>query len=350
MNDYVRERLSRLLSENLPRRAHPQPTPTTTAPRQASRPPSTTGAAAPQRAALPEGPPELLPTDDDDPLAWVRRPAVDPPRPRTADHASLGDGEPDRRELDLIDDEADPPPRRFTRAHLGVVAVLLVIGLLIVGWSALRARPVAIASTPALSGASSGATPAPGGTVAPASLTPATPFASGGATQRPSATPGAAGSSQILVHVLGAVQHPGVVKLGERARVQDALAAAGGLRHNVAPADLNLAQVLTDGQQVVIGTTSHPLGEVRETSAGGDSMQPGSTQSGSHPSGAAQAVNLNSATELQLEELPGVGPVTAAKIVAWREEHTRFSRVEELQEVDGIGPKTYAQIAPHARV
>ena len=59
---------------------------------------------------------------------------------------------------------------------------------------------------------------------------------------------------------------------------------------------------------------------------------------------------VSNADATRLEELPGVGPVTAAKIVAWRDEHGRFSRVEELQEVDGIGPKTYAEIAPHVRV
>ena len=58
----------------------------------------------------------------------------------------------------------------------------------------------------------------------------------------------------------------------------------------------------------------------------------------------------HSADAAQLDELPGVGPVTAAKILAWRDEHGRFARVEELQEVDGIGPKTYAEIAPHVRV
>ena len=61
-------------------------------------------------------------------------------------------------------------------------------------------------------------------------------------------------------------------------------------------------------------------------------------------------IDLNRATQAELEALPGVGPVTAAKILAWRTEHGRFSRVEELQEVSGIGPKTYAQIAPHVRV
>jgi competence protein ComEA len=61
-------------------------------------------------------------------------------------------------------------------------------------------------------------------------------------------------------------------------------------------------------------------------------------------------LDLNEADATQLEELPGVGPVTAGAIVAWRTEHGRFGTIEELQEVDGIGPKTYARIAPHVRV
>ncbi len=61
-------------------------------------------------------------------------------------------------------------------------------------------------------------------------------------------------------------------------------------------------------------------------------------------------VDLNSATATQLDSLPGVGPVTAERILAWRTEHGSFRRVEELQEVEGIGPKTYADIAPHVRV
>jgi competence protein ComEA len=82
---------------------------------------------------------------------------------------------------------------------------------------------------------------------------------------------------------------------------------------------------------------------VRQTGAGGGATASG----GGEPGG---QIDLNSATASQLDTLPGVGPVTAERIIAWRTEHRRFSRVEELQEVDGIGPKTYAQIAPHVRV
>jgi competence protein ComEA len=209
-----------------------------------------------------------------------------------------------------------------------VVSALLVIGLLCAGWSIMRARPVAMASTP----------------VAVPSV------ASPGATSkvRPPPASGTA-APPILVHVLGAVRHPGVVTLSSRSRVRDAIAAAGGLTGHAAPGDLNLAQVLEDGQQVVIGTARKPSGEVR-TSAGSVSSGTGEAGAGSQAGGSADVVNLNSANQSQLEGLPGVGPVTAAKIVAWRTEHHRFSRVEELQEVDGIGPKTYADIAPHARV
>ena len=100
--------------------------------------------------------------------------------------------------------------------------------------------------------------------------------------------------------------------------------------------------MLADGQQVVIGTARRPAGEVRDQGP----PQSDSTQNGSP----AAALDLNRATSAQLEQLPGIGPVTAAAIVAWREQHGRFSRIEELQEVDGIGPKTYARIAPLVRV
>jgi competence protein ComEA len=207
--------------------------------------------------------------------------------------------------------------QRFSRTHVGVISVLLVFGLLTAGWLLLRARPIAVASPSDIVTVNSP-------TQTAASATPTTSRA----------------DSRIVVHVLGAVRHPGLVRLPENARVQDAIDAASGLTNRADPGELNLAQRLSDGQQVVIGTRTDPVGEVRD--------QPGSGRGGG--AGATGPLDLNHASQPQLEELPGVGPVTAQSILAWRQQHGRFSRIEELQEVDGIGPKTYAEIAPHVRV
>jgi competence protein ComEA len=211
------------------------------------------------------------------------------------------------------------PKQRFSRMHVGVIGVLLILGVITAGWLLLRARPVAVAS--------------PGDVV-----TVSTPFQSATAAASPLTT---ARPGKLVVHVLGAVRHPGLVRLPENSRVQDAIDAAGGLTGRADPAELNLAQLLADGQQLVIGTRSDPAGEVRD---GQGSSGAGSAQSGT------TTLDLNRANQAQLEELPGVGPVTAGAILTWRQQHGRFNRIEELQEVDGIGPKTYAQIAPHVRV
>ena len=240
-----------------------------------------------------------------------------PPR-RVRDPGPAPDAEPMELALSPTTQADELPQQRFSRMHVGVISVLLVLGLITAGWMLLRARPVAVAS--------------PGGVVTVSTPTPAAA----------SATPTTGKSaSKIVVHVLGAVRRPGLVKLGENSRVQDAVDAAGGLTSRADPGELNLAQVLNDGQQVVIGTAADPAGEVRD--------QPGSATGGGSSS-ASGALDLNRANQSQLEELPGVGPVTAQAILTWRQQHGRFSRIEELQEVDGIGPKTYAQIAPHVRV
>jgi competence protein ComEA len=257
-----------------------------------------------------------------------------PPRrargPGTASHEASPDlgpepiqgraGEESERVPNEFGDElpGELPRQRFSRIHTGVITALLMLGLITAGWLLLRARPVAVAS--------------PGEVVTLS--TPSQTAASG--TPSPSKR-----ASKIVVHVLGAVRRPGLVRLPESSRVQDAIDSAGGLTHRADPGELNLAQLLNDGQQVVIGTSRDPAGEVRD--------QPGSagTASGASPTG---AVDLNRADQSQLEQLPGVGPVTAQAILTWRQQHGRFNRIEELQEVDGIGPKTYAQIAPHVRV
>jgi competence protein ComEA len=217
--------------------------------------------------------------------------------------------------------QARPPARpRFGRLHVGVVCSLVLLGLVFAALAVLRARPVALATPQSL----------------PVSVSTDPPSASS-----PPASTSSSPRPRIVVHVVGAVRRPGLVRLPHGSRVQDAIDAAGGLRSSAAPGELNLAQTLTDGQQVLVGSRAHPGGGL----SGGGSDSGSSASSGSSPQ-----VDLNTATATQLDSLPGVGPVTAERILTWRTEHGRFRRVEELQEVEGIGPKTYADIAPHVRV
>ena len=147
----------------------------------------------------------------------------------------------------------------------------------------------------------------------------------------------AASAAAVTVDVAGKVRRPGVRTLPAGSRVVDAVRRAGGARRGVDLGSLNLARVLVDGEQVFVGGPV-PAGGI---AAGTSTRAP-------DPPGAL--VDLNTATGEELETLPGVGPVTAEKILDWRAAHGAFAAVDELLEVDGIGEKTLAEIAPHATV
>ena len=115
--------------------------------------------------------------------------------------------------------------------------------------------------------------------------------------------------------------------------------AAGGARGGVDLSGLNLARVLVDGEQVLVGPVT-AAGVPSGAGAGGAAGATGA------PGGPAALVNLNTADQSLLESLPEVGPVTAQAILAWREEHGGFTAVQELLEVDGIGPATLETLAP----
>lgn len=144
------------------------------------------------------------------------------------------------------------------------------------------------------------------------------------------AGPAAAAGSPLVVHVVGAVRRAGLYRLREGARVADAIRKAGGITPRAAVALVNLAAPLVDGQQVVV-----PARVEAAVQAGGDLPVPGL---------AGGKVSLAAATIDQLDELPGIGPVTAQKIVDWRQSHGPFASVDDLDQVPGIGPTRVEQL------
>jgi competence protein ComEA len=158
---------------------------------------------------------------------------------------------------------------------------------------------------------------------------------------RPSGNPAAVPNQPVVVSVVGLVTHPGLVTLAPQARVADAVSAAGGVLSGADTIGLNMARHLADGEQVVVGLAPAP----GEPAALGSSVTPGDAAAAGGPgptsgptAAPGQPIDLNAATVEQLDALPGVGPVTAAAIVAWRAAHGSFSSVEQLGDVDGIGP------------
>lgn len=211
-------------------------------------------------------------------------------------------------------------------AQVAVVAVLAAVGLAVTAWWVARDHAEPVQAVPVAD-----ASPL----VGQPSSTASGPLATSSAADPPS---GGSAGSRVTVDVTGRVRRPGIVVLDAGARVVDALEAAGGARPGVDLGSLNLARVLVDGEQVVVG---QPAGALPPAVA-----PPGSAT----PSGPATLVNLNLASQTELESLPEVGPVTAQAIMAWRDEHGGFMSVDELLEVDGIGEATLAQLSPYVTV
>jgi len=149
----------------------------------------------------------------------------------------------------------------------------------------------------------------------------------------------------LVVDVQGKVRTPGLVRLPPGSRVADALAAAGGARPRADTSALNLARPLLDGEQVRVG-----LEEVSGPLAAGAAPPGGVAGAAPAPSAPAAPLDLNAATFEQLQELPGVGPVLAQRIIDWRIQQGRFTAVEELQEVSGIGEVRYGELRDLVRV
>lgn len=170
---------------------------------------------------------------------------------------------------------------------------------------------------------------------------------SGVSAAAPSAAPAIAVQGEdkqpLVVHVAGAVRHPGVYRMRAGSRVDDAVDRAGGARRRADLSALNLAAELEDGRQVLVplrAATGSVAGSSAATAAG----------PGAAPATPAVPLNLNTATADQLDELDGVGPVTAQHIIEYREAHDGFGSVDELDQVPGIGETRLAALRDKVRV
>jgi competence protein ComEA len=202
--------------------------------------------------------------------------------------------------------------------QLAVLAVVAAVGLAVTCWWLVRGAahevpaPVALTTPRAALATPEGARRAADSSAAPATR------------------------AKVVVDVTGRVRRPGIVVLRQGARVVDAVRAAGGSRSREDLSTLNLARVLTDGEQIVVGSAVAAGPAVPSSAA---TAAPGVT-----------LVNLNTADQTALESLPEVGPVTAQAILAWRTEHGGFTSVDQLLDVDGIGDATLAQLTPYVTV
>ena len=229
---------------------------------------------------------------------------------------------------------------RLGSGALTVVAVLVACAVVLTAWRVVRADP----QTPTLPVAA----PASGDLVeVPGGGGGDDPVGAPTAAEAPVGTDPAAvttqlaaqgGTSEVTVDVAGKVRRPGIVVLPAGSRVVDALDQAGGARRGVDTTALNLARLLVDGEQLLVGVDAPAV-----VPPAPGAIAPGTPGA---PGAPGALVDLNLATQPELEELPEVGPVTAAAIIAWREQNGGFTAVAELLEVDGIGDATLAQLTP----
>ena len=233
------------------------------------------------------------------------------------------------------------------RAGAIAAAIVAILAVLVTVFTLLRDRPppVMSAKLPPVERVSGTSGPSPKSSAAPGAAQP-------GGSDRP-----------VVVSVVGLVHTPGLVTLAPGARIADALQAAGGAMDGADTIGLNMARPVGDGEQIVVGLAPLPgLPKALGSSvASGSAPGPAPVSTPVKPTGGPTAgpttvpkrgpvLDLNTATVEQLDALPGVGPVTAAAILAWRQANGKFTSVDQLADVDGIGPSRLDKLRALVRV
>ena len=238
-------------------------------------------------------------------------------------------------------------PRRLAiapRAAVVAGAVLLVLAVVLALRTVLSSTGAGSEAAPTTAAAGAGTSMRSHDSVTAPATAPAT--ARGG----PVTGGPAAGAGDVVVHVTGAVTRPGVVILGTGSRVTDAINAAGGAASDADAEQLNLARVLTDGEQIRVPRIGEVLPDPAPQS--GAAATPGAgTDPGKPGAGSASGtVNINTASASDLEKLPGIGPALAQRIVEYRDSHGPFASVDALTDVPGIGKAKLEALREQATV
>ena len=160
-------------------------------------------------------------------------------------------------------------------------------------------------------------------------------------------------TNKIMVYITGEVKNPGIYELEENSRIKDVIEKAGGLKETADITDINLATILQDEDKITIPTKDKKMEEKQNTERIQSNKQSKTTEKSQNTTSISTnttgknqntKVNINTATQTELETLPGIGPSTASKIVSYRKENGKFKSIEEIKKVNGIGESKYKKI------
>lgn len=160
-------------------------------------------------------------------------------------------------------------------------------------------------------------------------------------------------TKKIMVYITGEVKNPGIYELEENSRIKDVIEKAGGLKETADITDINLATILQDEDKITIPTKDKTMEEKQNTERIQSNKQSKTTEKSQNTTSISTnttgknqntKVNINTATQTELETLPGIGPSIASKIVSYRKENGKFKSIEEIKKVNGIGESKYKKI------